>query len=190
MFQRRSSSAVKYQKLNNEVMASSEGGRNNDNLNMFRNNFSCKNVDTKVVDAKTLSSSWFRPRITRTQAESLLKQSTVGCFLIRSSSSPGKSYALSVRVAGRQVQHHLLLVTGKQQQVRLHGSSKLFPSVFSLVTHLSIMKENLPCNLHLNYYDSESSTETEDDENEDIIDIDTEPNMEEILTQLKKFLQG
>ena len=52
------------------------------------------------------------------------------------------------------------------------------------------MKENLPCNLHLNYYDSESSTETEDDENEDIIDIDTEPNMEEILTQLKKFLQG
>ena len=43
--------------------------------------------------------------------------------------------------------------------------------------------------MHLNYYDSESSTETED-ENEDIIDIDTEPNMEEILTQLKKFLQG
>ena len=88
---------------------------------------------------------------------------------MRSSISQGSSYALSVRVPGVRVQHHLLQVGGDGHGghgVTLHGSEKLFPSIHALVTHLSIMKEGLPCTLKIDNY---ASVASEEKEKEDIM---------------------
>ena len=59
--------------------------------------------------------------------------------------------------------------------------------MFSLVTHLSIMKENLPCRLAVASLDSDNE-DSEDHEEDRLTDLDSEPEMEEIVMQLKKFL--
>ena len=52
----------------------------------------------------------------------------------------------------------------------LLGSAKVFPSIHALVTHLSIMRESLPCTLDMkNTYINAS-----DDSDDDIMDIDSE----------------
>ena len=178
----------KYQKLNNEILMNNnldkkinlDNEKTNSNLNII------KNIKTnKIVDAKTLSASWFCPNMSRKQAEMSLKSFPVGSFLIRNSSSHNSSNVLSVRVPGAQVQHHLLIVSNQGQHIQLCGSKKVFSSIFSLVTHLSIMKENLVCRL-VNVSKNDEDSDVSD--NEDIIDIDSEPDMEEAVLQLKKFL--
>ena len=177
----------KYQKLNNEILL------NNVNQNKFSQsktntnsiNF-IKNINqNKVIEAKTLSASWFCPRMSRFQAENFLKNSPVGSFVVRNSSSQNSSYVLSLRAPGVTVQHYLIL--SSQSEVKISGSKKVFSSLSSLVTHLSIMKEILPCRLTVSSPDSEAETDGEEQE-EDIIDLDCQPEMEEIVSQLKKFL--
>ena len=181
----------KYQKLNNEVLMNNctnekkllISEKNNTNIKIIKNINANAN---KIVDAKTLSASWFCPNMTRKQSEAALKACPVGSFIVRNSSSQDqeRSRVLSVRSPGPgQVHHHLLLVSQGAQLVQLAGSKKSFPSLFSLVTHLSIMKENLACRLLITAEDSDSETD-----NEDIIDIDSEPELEEVVMQLKKFL--
>ena len=174
----------KYQKLNNEVILNNCNEKKI-NLNDKISNLNIiKNINrNKIIDGKTLSSTWYCPNMTRKQSESVLKSSSVGSFLVRNSSSQNSSHVLSVRVPGVNVQHHLLVVTNHGQHVQLCGSKKVFPSIFSLVTHLSIMKENLVCRL-VNVHNEESDSS----DNEDVIDIDSEPEMEEAVMQLKKFL--
>ena len=178
----------KYQKLNNEVMMNNCSEKNlllNEKTNSSIKII--KNINkNKIIDAKTLSSTWFCPKMTRKQAESVLKSSSVGTFLVRNSSSQNSSNVLSVRVPGVQVQHHLLIVSNHGQDVQLCGSKKTFTSISSLVTHLSIMKENLTCRLVIN--NDEQSDNSDIEENEDTVDIDSEPDMEEVVMQLKKFL--
>merc|ERR1719206_291504 len=184
-------SKIKYQRvaehecLNNTISDKKIINNNmNINLNIIKNINNTNKNDYKAVDAKTLSSPWFCPKMSRSQATSILKSSSVGSFLVRKSVSQGSSFALSVRVPGVQVQHHLLLVGDVCQGVNLYGSKKLFPSIYSLITHLSIMKECLPCILHIDNTDSDASEESED--GEDIIDIDSEPELEEIVTRMQK----
>ena len=177
----------KYQKLNNEILL------NNVNQNKFSQsktntnsiNF-IKNINqNKVIEAKTLSASWFCPRMSRFQAENFLKNSPVGSFVVRNSSSQNSSYVLSLRAPGVTVQHYLIL--SSQSEVKISGSKKVFSSLSSLVTHLSIMKEILPCRLTVSSPDSEAETDGEEQE-EDIIDLGCQPEMEEIVSQLRKFL--
>ena len=66
----------------------------------------------------------------------------------------------------------------------LYGSEKLFRSIHSLVTHLSIMKESLPCTLDIYMY--ASNTSEDNGEVEDIIDLDSAPELEEIVRRLQK----
>ena len=49
------------------------------------------------------------------------------------------------------------------------------------------MKENLPCRLAVASLDSDSE-DSEDQEEDRLTDLDSEPEMEEIVMQLKKFL--
>ena len=49
------------------------------------------------------------------------------------------------------------------------------------------MKENLPCRLAVASLDSDSE-DSEDHEEDRLTDLDSEPEMEEIVMQLKKFL--
>ena len=178
----------KYQKLNNEILLNNVNQKKfneskpNTNINFIKN---IKNVNqNKVIEARTLSASWFCPKMSRFQTENFLKNSPVGSFVVRNCSSQNCSYVLSVRVPGVTVQHYLIFTSEKH--VKISGSSKVFSSIFSLVTHLSIMKEILPCRLIVSSPDSEAETDSE--EQEDIIDLDCQPEMEEIVSQLKKFL--
>ena len=178
----------KYQKLNNEIYCKLNNlNHEKKPLLTEKNNIKIiKNVNSnKVIEAKTLSSPWFCPNMKRKQAESVLKSSPVGSFIVRNSSSQNSSYVLSLRVGGVQVHHHLLILSRQGQDVQLSGSKKVFPSIFSLVTHLSIMKENLACRLVIH---DKVSEESDVSDNEDIVDIDSEPEMEEVVMQLKKFL--
>ena len=173
----------KYQKLNNEIKLNNDkkldNSKTNSNINFI------KNINSnKVIEAKTLSSTWFCPKMSRFQSENFLKNSPVGSFVVRSSSSLDSSYVLSLRAPGVTVQHHL--ISTSENQVRISGSTKLFSSIFSLVTHLSIMKENLPCRLSVSSMDSE--TEDTEEEEDRLTDLDSEPEMEEVVMQLKKFL--
>ena len=178
--------STKYQKLNNEIKLNNAKDKKLDNSKTNSNINFIKNINSnKVIEAKTLSSSWFCPKMTRFQAENFLKNSPVGSFVVRSSSSLDSSYVLSLRAPGVTVQHHL--ISTAEERVRISGSSKLFSSIFSLVTHLSIMKENLPCRLSVSSLDSEAS-DSEDQEEDHLTDLDSEPEMEEIVMQLKKFL--
>merc|ERR1711953_1192639 len=178
----------KYQKLNNEILLNNANQKKfieskpNTNINFIKN---IKNVNqNKVIEARTVSASWFCPKMSRFQAENFLKNSPVGSFVVRNSSSQNSSYVLSLRAPGVTVQHYLIF--SGQKDVKISGSCKVFPSLFSLVTHLSIMKEILPCRLAVSSPDSEAESESE--EQEDIIDLDCQPEMEEIVCQLKKFL--
>ena len=142
-----------------------------------------KNIEAPadVLDPLTLASSWFLPKVSRTKAEEILATSPVGSFLLRASSSPSSAFALSVRVDAVRVQHHLLLLAGKG--VSLNGSCKVFPNLGSLVTHLSIMREALPCCLILQH-----AVEGIEEE-EDIVDIDSDKEMEDCVNCLKMRLE-
>ena len=145
-------------------------------------------IKSAIFDDKTLSSNWYSPNMERTQASSVLRSSSVGSFIVRRSTSQESSFVLSVCVSGHLVEHHLLQV-GKHDQyiegVSLLGAEKVFPSIYSLVTHLSIMRESLPCTLALHDYASDASEDTYYRE-DDIIDIDTEPELEDIIRSLQK----
>ena len=177
----------KYQKQskqkNNNNVCEYKKENDNVNLNIIKNIKNTNVKNSKIVDARTSASPWFCPALTRSQASSILSSSSVGSFLVRRSISQGSSYALSVRVPGVQVQHHLLLV-GDGQGVSLHGSEKVFPSIHAMVTHLSIMKESLPCTLDMDNHDSDASEDS--DHEDDVIDIDSEPQLEEIIRSLQK----
>ena len=84
------------------------------------------------------------------------------------------------------VQHHLLQIGQHRhggEGVALLGSKKVFPSIHALVTHLSIMKESLPCTLQMKNHYSDASDDSDDD---DIVDIDSEPELEDIIRSLQK----
>ena len=147
-----------------------------------------KNIEAPadVLDPLTLASSWYLPKVSRTKSEEILATSPVGSFLLRASSSPSSAFALSVRVDAVRVQHHLLLQAGKG--VSLNGSCKVFPNLGSLVTHLSIMREALPCCLVLQHSVGLGEG-IEEEEEEDIVDIDSDKEMEECVNCLKMRLE-
>ena len=133
-----------------------------------------------VVDSAASCSSWFLPHVSRSKAQEILAPLTPGSFLLRSSSCPSSAFALSVVVSGDKVQHHLLLLG--PQGVALAGSSKVFPCLTSIVTHLSIMKETLPCCLSI-------QEQGQQQEQGDKVDIDKDKEMEECVNNLKRKLE-
>ena len=89
------------------------------------------------------------------------------------------------------MQHHLLQINQHSHGfdgVALLGSEKVFRSINALMTHLSIMKESLPCTLFMQYHSIDASDDSEDDD--DIIDIDREPELQDIIRSLQNQLRG
>ena len=80
-----------------------------------------------------------------------------------------------------QLLHHLLLLG--PQGVTLAGSSKVFPCLSSMVTHLSIMKETLPCCLLVKEQGGKEQGQG------DKVDIDKDKEMEECVNNLKRKLE-
>merc|ERR1712013_151861 len=94
-------SKIKYQRvaehecLNNAISDKKIVNNNsmNINLNMIKN-IKNKN-DCKAVDAKTLSSPWFCPKMSRSQATSILKSSSVGSFNVL---APHQNYLPKIQI--------------------------------------------------------------------------------------------
>ena len=156
----------------------------NDNVNLkVIKNINNKDIDnSKVIDEKTLCSFWFKPTVKRKEACSILGSSEPGSFLVRTSNSLN-SWVLSMAGMKESDVLHLLLHTNKRG-IRFQGSQKIFPNIYCLILHLSIMQESLPCtlNLHTSASDTEDDTYHEDD----LVDIEKEPQLEIIIFKMKK----
>uniref|UniRef100_A0A915PTF9 SH2 domain-containing protein n=1 Tax=Setaria digitata TaxID=48799 RepID=A0A915PTF9_9BILA len=85
----------------------------------------------------------------RNRITGALLEQPEGAFVVRFSESKRKCLALSVRVPFRHnptgVSHYLII--RNDNGFKLRGSNKYFPSIPMLVTHHSVMPEQLPCRL-------------------------------------------
>ena len=151
-------------------------------------------VNLAFVDAAAEAASWYQPHLPRHLAAQLLADCPVGSFVVRNSQSQmgAGSLALTVRVPrsfnGCGLLHYLILVT--EAGFRIKGFSKVFSSLFSLVTHHSVMKEHLPCRLLV---DTEATSDPEDgdsDKESDFADLDADPEYPGILRRLREQLGG
>ena len=168
--------------LNNMLDVSDIKINDNVNLNVIKN-INNKDIDnSKVIDEKTLCSFWFKPTVKCKEACSILGSSEPGSFLVRTSNSLN-SWVLSMAGMKESDVLHLPLHTNKRG-VRFQGSQKIFPNIYCLILHLSIMQESLPCtlNLHTSVSDTDNDTYHEDD----LVNIEKEPQLEMIISKMKK----
>uniref|UniRef100_A0A1I7V6S6 SH2 domain-containing protein n=1 Tax=Loa loa TaxID=7209 RepID=A0A1I7V6S6_LOALO len=93
--------------------------------------------------------AYFCKRAHRNRIIGALLEQPEGAFVIRFSESKRKCLALSVRVPFKHnptgVSHYLII--RNDNGFKLRGSNKYFPSIPMLVTHHSVMPEQLPCRL-------------------------------------------
>ncbi|XP_060595570.1 tensin-1-like isoform X2 [Ruditapes philippinarum] len=109
-------------------------------------------LDRSHIEDETLRHScWYQAGIPRDVALEILQQEDIGSFIVRDSSTHPGCYALSVRVPKFEnptgISHYLILKTARG--VKLKGLDKEWSSLFSLVTHHTVMPEMLPCTLRL-----------------------------------------
>ncbi|XP_013407824.1 uncharacterized protein LOC106171873 isoform X2 [Lingula anatina] len=94
---------------------------------------------------------WYQAGIPREIALEILHHEDIGSFIIRDSTTHAGCYALSVKVPKFDnptgIAHYLIQRT--QTGVRLKGLEKQWNNITSLVVHLSVMKEMLPCTLKM-----------------------------------------
>lgn len=136
------------------------------------------------VEAEDLSSaSWYRGGIIGNFAVEILEHQTPGSFIIHKGSCSSGNFILSLRVPTAstlpKVVHHLIVQS--KQGYRLKGATKLFPTVTSLVTHHSVMAEQLPVALLLQRPSSLSKKSNDDD---DVYSVDLE-DLGTIFTDLE-----
>ena len=120
----------KYKKLPYVKNNTGRGENHDENLNLkIQTARKTTFIKSAIFDDKTLSSNWFCPNMERTQATSILRSSSVGSFIVRSSTSQKSSFVLSVLVPGHLVEHNLLHVVRHVHYidgVTLLGSFYLF----------------------------------------------------------------
>ncbi|CAH1774830.1 unnamed protein product [Owenia fusiformis] len=132
-----------------------------------------------LIDCNTLQqAAWYQAGIPREIALEVLSTEDIGAFIVRESSTHPNCFALSVKVPKYDnphgINHYLIQRTPKG--VRLKGLDKEWPSLTSLVIHLTVMAEILPCTLKLarnarnpafRDYEGEGGADAENDGDED-----------------------
>lgn len=106
-----------------------------------------KKAETKIEDLK--SSSWYQSGLRSEFSLELLEHQSTGSFLVHKNASKSKSHILSLRVPNGDAKVGHYLIQHCQKGYRIKGSSKFFSTITSLVTHHSVMPENLPVTLSL-----------------------------------------
>ncbi|XP_039596092.1 tensin-4-like [Polypterus senegalus] len=98
------------------------------------------------------SKYWFKPQITREQADTLLKDKVPGSFIVRDSTSYRGSFGLVMKVhddspGGEPLKHYL--IESSARGVRIKGASEepFFGSLSALVYQHAITTLALPCKL-------------------------------------------
>uniref|UniRef100_A0A1I8HL14 SH2 domain-containing protein n=1 Tax=Macrostomum lignano TaxID=282301 RepID=A0A1I8HL14_9PLAT len=103
------------------------------------------------LSSELTPAAWYQADLPRDLALELLSREEIGGFIVRDSSTHVNCYALSVRVPRQDnpsgYAHYLIQRTARG--VKLKGLPKEWPSLQSLVCHLSVMPEMLPCPLRL-----------------------------------------
>ncbi|XP_054733414.1 uncharacterized protein LOC129241215 [Anastrepha obliqua] len=103
-----------------------------------------RNCDNGADDDELLSSNWYQPRITTKAALERLQQAAPGTFLLRRKS---RTYELCLRAETKV--KHFVVVALADNHYKLKGAKKQFTSLKALVTHHSVMAEQLPLTLAL-----------------------------------------
>jgi tensin len=104
---------------------------------------------THEVETEDLScNSWYQSGLLGKFSLEMLKHQSPGSFIVHKASCKSNNFILSLRVpskSSKKVVHHLILQS--KRGYRIKGASKFFPSINSLVTHHSVMPEQLPITL-------------------------------------------
>lgn len=132
------------------------------------------------VDAEELSAaSWYHSGIIGNFSVELLKHQSPGSFIIHKPSHKSGNFILSLRVPSPapKVVHHLIVQS--KRGYRLKGATKFFSTVTSLVTHHSVMAEQLPVALLLQ---RSYSLERKNNDNDD---FDSTEDLGKIFTDLE-----
>lgn len=100
---------------------------------------------------------WMKENFSRNDSEQFLENQQVGVFVIRKSESIQNSYVLSVKVPvyvnPSQVSHYVLIKSKNGYHIR--GCQKEFKDIEKLINHCSLIRDMLPVQLDLEYYESD-----------------------------------
>ncbi|RWS15773.1 src-like-adapter 2 [Dinothrombium tinctorium] len=160
-------------------------------------NDSLDDCDSEIPD-------WYYGSICRDSALNILQREPIGAFVVRDSSSKPGCYALSIRVP-KQFQvsgvAHYLIIRSAKGTFKIKGFTKEFSSLHSLIVHHSIMQELLPCPLNLSVIRKRKvnnrKQSTADDlelittcnsNTEVLVDIDSDPDYQRILSSFRKSM--
>ncbi|XP_047221012.1 tensin-4-like [Girardinichthys multiradiatus] len=133
----------------------------------FQASFSGSQPSMKFV--MDTSKFWFRPHISRAEADALLKDKEAGMFLVRDSTSYRGSFGLAMKVdqspttftaaaypgesSSDLIRHFLIESSAKGVRIRGSSQEPYFGSLSALVYQHTISAYALPCRLLLNYQD-------------------------------------
>ncbi|XP_034657612.1 uncharacterized protein LOC117894579 isoform X2 [Drosophila subobscura] len=101
--------------------------------------------DDDDEEPELLACAWYQPRISAKAAHEHLQQSTPGSFLLRRSTP--RHFELCLRLE-RKVKTYPVQST-RTQMYRLKGAKKQFSTLKALITHHSVMAEQLPLTLDM-----------------------------------------
>ncbi|XP_016956131.1 uncharacterized G-patch domain protein DDB_G0278987 isoform X2 [Drosophila biarmipes] len=103
--------------------------------------------DDDDEEPELLACPWYQPRITAKAATEHLQQATPGSFLLRRSTP--RHFELVLRLERINKVKSYPVQSTRNQMYRLKGAKKQFTSLKALITHHSVMAEQLPLTLDL-----------------------------------------
>lgn len=98
--------------------------------------------DDEDEEPELLACPWYQPRITAKAALEHLQQATPGSFLLRRSTP--RHFELVLRLERNNKVKTYPVQSTRNQMYRLKGAKKQFTSLKALITHHSVMAEQLP----------------------------------------------
>ncbi|EDW17113.1 protein sprint isoform X2 [Drosophila mojavensis] len=96
-------------------------------------------------DPELLQCAWYQPRITLKAAQEHLQSATPGCFILRRSTP--RSFELCLRLE-HKVKCYAVQCS-RSEMYSLKGAPKQFSTLKALITHHSVMAEQLPLTLDM-----------------------------------------
>lgn len=96
-------------------------------------------------DVELLQCAWYQPRITTKAAQEHLQQATPGSFLLRRSTP--RNFELCLRL--EQKIKCYTVQCSRSEMYSLKGAKKQFSTLKALITHHSVMAEQLPLTLDM-----------------------------------------
>ncbi|EDV96778.1 protein sprint [Drosophila grimshawi] len=103
------------------------------------------NTDDEDEEPELLHCAWYQPRITAKAAQEHLQQATPGSFLLRRSTP--RTFELCLRQEHKVKSY--AVQCSRNEMFSLKGAKKQFSTLKALITHHSVMAEQLPLTLDM-----------------------------------------